>query len=57
MRNKIAKKIRDKFNGIEGFRVMEPIKSSYAVYYKLIIFYDYNFSQNFRFFYKKDEFN
>ena len=42
MRNKIAKKIREKFTNIEGFRVMEPTKSSYAVYYKLIIFYDHN---------------
>ena len=54
MRNKIAKKIRDKFTNIEGFKVMEPTKSSYAVYYKLIIFYDYDlFTKNLNFFIKK----
>lgn len=54
MRNKIAKKIREKFTNIEGFRVMEPTKSSYAVYYKLIIFYDHNlFTKNLNFFIKK----
>ena len=54
MRNKIINKIRNDLINIEGFSVMEPIKLSYAVYYKLIIFYDYNiFRKNLDYFIKK----
>lgn len=54
LRNKIINKIRNKFTDIKGFRLMEPIKFSFAAYYKLIIFYDYNlFTKNLDFFIKK----
>ena len=58
MRNKIVKKIKSNLAKINGFRIMEPIKHSYPVYYKLILFYDYNFfKKDLNFFIKKMNLN
>ena len=54
LRNKIVKKIKSNLAEISGIKIMEPINYSYPVYYKLILFYDYNFfKKDLNFFIKK----
>ena len=52
-RNEIVKKIEKKLNNLSNITILKPMKNTYAVYYKLIFFYNYKyFKKNLNFFIK-----
>ncbi len=52
-RNILVKKIEKKLGKLKGITTLKPMKNTFAVYYKLIFFYEYDlFSKNLDFFIK-----